>query len=455
MSERKQTNLEGHTVGTKRNKIVSYIESLPVGERISVRSIAKEQSVSEGTAYRAIKDAQDAGLVSTIYRVGTIRIEKKMKDRIENLTFAEILKVIEGELIAGEKGIDEDLKRFVVGAMTVDGIEPYLQKGALLIVGDREKIQHLALEKEASVLITGGFTPNQEMIDLANEKNLPLMTTTYDAFAVATMINRAMTDQLIKKEILLMEDIYRDLTQTEFLTIDDTVSDYYELNERSKHSRFPVVNKAGRLVGIVTAKDTVGKTDTASIERVMTKDVIFVKKHTSVASVAHSMIWDGLEIMPVVADDLTMLGIVSRQDVMKAMQTAQRQPQMGDTIDDQINQMIGVDSHVREDKENERLYSFSVTPKMLNNVGTISFGVLTQVVSEVSFRELAAQNKRNTMIEQVNLHYFKLIQLGSELQMKTRIFEFGRRSARMDIEVYVENTMMAKAFVVLQVIETV
>lgn len=442
-------------MGTKRNKIVSYIESLPVGERISVRSIAKEQSVSEGTAYRAIKDAQDAGLVSTIYRVGTIRIEKKMKDRIENLTFAEILKVIEGELIAGEKGIDEDLKRFVVGAMTVDGIEPYLQKGALLIVGDREKIQHLALEKEASVLITGGFTPNQEMIDLANEKNLPLMTTTYDAFAVATMINRAMTDQLIKKEILLMEDIYRDLTQTEFLTIDDTVSDYYELNERSKHSRFPVVNKAGRLVGIVTAKDTVGKTDTASIERVMTKDVIFVKKHTSVASVAHSMIWDGLEIMPVVADDLTMLGIVSRQDVMKAMQTAQRQPQMGDTIDDQINQMIGVDSHVREDKENERLYSFSVTPKMLNNVGTISFGVLTQVVSEVSFRELAAQNKRNTMIEQVNLHYFKLIQLGSELQMKTRIFEFGRRSARMDIEVYVENTMMAKAFVVLQVIETV
>ena len=40
----------------------------------------------------------------------------------------------------------------------------------------------------------------------------------------------------------------------------------------------------------------------------------------SVASVSHQMIWDGLEVMPVVEDDLALVGIVSRQDVMKAMQ---------------------------------------------------------------------------------------------------------------------------------------
>ncbi len=55
----------------------------------------------------------------------------------------------------------------------------------------------------------------------------------------------------------------------------------------------------------------------------------------SVASVSHQMIWDGLEVMPV-EDDLALVGIVSRQDVMKAMQL-QRQPQIADTISNQIS----------------------------------------------------------------------------------------------------------------------
>ena len=66
-------------MATKHDQILKHIEELPIGDRISVRSIAKSLSVSEGTAYRAIKDAENIGLVSTIQRVGTIRIERKLK----------------------------------------------------------------------------------------------------------------------------------------------------------------------------------------------------------------------------------------------------------------------------------------------------------------------------------------------------------------------------------------
>jgi len=62
---------------SKHQQIIRYIESLPVGEKISVRSIAKNMEMSEGTAYRAIKEAENIGIVSTIERVGTIRIERK------------------------------------------------------------------------------------------------------------------------------------------------------------------------------------------------------------------------------------------------------------------------------------------------------------------------------------------------------------------------------------------
>ena len=50
-------------MATKHDQILKHIEELPIGDRISVRSIAKSLSVSEGTAYR-IKDAENIGLVS-------------------------------------------------------------------------------------------------------------------------------------------------------------------------------------------------------------------------------------------------------------------------------------------------------------------------------------------------------------------------------------------------------
>ena len=439
---------------TKHDLILSYIEQLPVGEKISVRGIAKQLQVSEGTAYRAIKEAENSGLVSTIQRVGTIRIERKLKKNIEKLTFAEVVEIIEGDVLGGESGLSHVLNKFVIGAMEVSAIERYVTPGSLMIVGNRINVQRLALENGAAVLITGGFDTMSEIASLADEKGLPILRTTYDTFTVATMINRALSDQLIKKEIMLIADIYMPLEKTHYLQVHDTVRDYIELAETTKHSRFPVVNKNMRVVGIVTTKDILEKSDHLLIERVMTKDPRVVKKEMSIASVSHQMIWDGLEVMPVVADDFSLLGIVTRQDVMKAMHLIQRQPQVSDTIADQVNAQIQM---IEEDAQGNALelpeFQFTVTPQMVDELGTISFGVLSGLIANTAKQTMMIYKRKNTWIEQVNLHYFKLIQLESELSIKPRILESGRRSAKLDMEIYLENTLVAKAIVTCQVME--
>ena len=91
-------------MATKHEQILKYIDELPVGEKISVRQIAKAMTVSEGTAYRAIKEAENKGYVSTIERVGTIRIEKKKKENIEKLTFAEVVNIVDGQVLGGKSG---------------------------------------------------------------------------------------------------------------------------------------------------------------------------------------------------------------------------------------------------------------------------------------------------------------------------------------------------------------
>ena len=438
-------------MATKHDQILEYIESLPVGERISVRSIAKNLSVSEGTAYRAIKEAESTGLVSTIQRVGTIRIERKMKGNFERLTFGEVVKIIEGKVLGGEAGLEKTLSKFVIGAMTKEAMNRYIEPGSLMIVGNREEVQDLEKEKGSAVLITGGFETTKEIVGLANEVGMPILSTTYDTFTVATMINRAMSDQLIKKDIMLVGDIYTNLENTRYLYTTDTLADYRKLSDKTNHTRFPVVNKSLRVLGDITAKDVIGKQDSHTLDKVMTKEPTSVKKHMSVASVGHSMIWDGLEMMPVVEDDLSLLGIISRQDVMKAMQMAQRQPQVANTISDEVSSEVTTLS--TDITNNNVRFGFTVTPQMVSTVGTISFGVLSEIVSNVSQRMMYLHHRRNVVIEQVNLHYFRLIQIESELDIRPRILEIGRRSAKLDIEVYLENAIVAKAIVICQLME--
>lgn len=118
-------------MATKHEQILTYIDSLPVGEKISVRRIAKEMKVSEGTAYRAIKEAENKGFVSTIERVGTIRIEQKKKENIEKLTYAEVVNVIDGQVLGGRAGLHKTLNKFVIGAMELDAMMRYTALGNL------------------------------------------------------------------------------------------------------------------------------------------------------------------------------------------------------------------------------------------------------------------------------------------------------------------------------------
>ncbi len=280
-------------MSTKHEKILQYIESLPVGDKISVRQIAKEMQVSEGTAYRAIKEAENRRLVSSIERVGTIRIEKKKKENIERLTFAEIVNIVDGQVLGGKSGLHKTLTKFVIGAMQLEDMMRYTDAGSLLIVGNRIKAHENALRAGAAVLITGGFDTTEDNKLLADSLDLPIISTSYDTFTVATMINRAIYDQLIKKDILFIEDIYVPMTDTAALKNDETIHHFHKLNERTTHGAFPVVTHQNKLVGMITVKDVIGREENELIEKVMTKNPIAGSMKMSVASAGHRMIWEG------------------------------------------------------------------------------------------------------------------------------------------------------------------
>lgn len=431
---------------TKHEQIIQHIISLSVGSKISVRQIAKDLNMSDGTAYRAIKEAENQGIVSTIERVGTVRIERKQKENFEKLTFAEVVNIIDGQVLGGRDGLHKSLNKFIIGAMQLDAMMRYTEAGSLLIVGNRIKAHELALNKGAAVLITGGFDTEDHIKRLADEQQLPIISTSYDSFTVASMINRAIYDQLIKKDIIFVADIFTPFEDIYYLHAKDTVQSWYELNGKSTHTRFPVVDDKMRVVGMATSKDIVSKDSNVLIEKLMSKDPQVVQMKTSLAYVAHMMVWEGIEVVPVVGQANVLKGIISRQDVLKALQQIQRQPQVGETIEDVVS------SNIRASDTDETVFHAKVIPQMTNQLGTLSNGVFTTLITSASSRLLRHFKKGEFVVENLTVYFIKPVQIDSKLTIKPKLLEIGRMYAKIDVEVFNERKIVGKGLIMAQLI---
>ena len=436
-------------LSTKHEQILKYIEQLKVGEKISVRQVAKRLQVSDGTAYRAIKEAENQGLVQTIARVGTVRIEKKQRSNLEHLTFAEVVNVVNGTVLGGKNGLHKKLNRFVIGAMKLEAMVRYIRPGNLLIVGNRDQAHRISLERGAAVLITGGFPATDEVKRLADQLGLPVISSNYDTFTVASLINRAIYDHQIKKEILLVEDAFSAEAKPVSIRMDHTVADYYRKRRQTGYRRFPVVDHLNRVVGMVTNKDVQGFHSTERIERVMTKNPIVVLPKNSLASAAHELSWEGVELLPVVNEKNELIGVLSRQDVVQSLQAMYKQPEIGETL--QELSYRGFKEVVNE--EGESYFCGKVTPQMTDSLGTLSVGVLTSLISETASRLLRRLNHGNLTVQEITLYVIKLIQLESTITIVPRILEMGRKQTKLEIEVRKDQQVVAKALLTAQMIK--
>lgn len=424
--------------------ILQYIENLSVGEKISVRGIARRHHVSEGTAYRAIKAAETNGLVSTIERVGTLRIENKKGAVIERLTFGEVAQVVDGEVIGGKDGLDKVLNNFIIGAMKKESMERYIIAGGLMIVGNRTNIHKYAIENQMAVLITGGFETDEEVIQLANANSIPIILTHFDTFTATSLINKAVSDQLIKRDIIHVSDVLRSLEETDYLKVGDTVKDYLELASKTGNSKMPVVNSSMRVVGVVTEKDVFQKEKNQAIEKLMTKNPITVRDNVNIASVSHQMIWDGIEMLPIVNENGTLAGVVGRFDIMRATEMMTRSGQAAVTISDQIVELI---------TPMEDGFLVEIVPTMINSMGHLSYGVLSEMIIATVRKKMAQEFSSNIMIENFNIHYLKMTQLDSRLKILPKILDYSRRHAVVEIEVFNGSQLSSKATIALQMME--
>ncbi len=437
---------------TKHEQIIRYIKSLEINTKVSVRQIAKILEVSEGTAYRAIKEAEVRGLVSSIPKVGTIRIEKKEEKQIERLTLQEIARITEGEFLTGQEVAGIAPLNFVLGSYNPVTLKRFLGRDSLLIVGDCPELQQVALEVGAHLIVTAALEVPEAIIEEAAEKGLAVISSPYDGFEAVSMLNRTACDLFTDKELIHVADIME--TEVLSLPIEATVEDWYKMAMQSGYSRFPVVDQNGGVVGIVTAVDVAGKNRQDSILTVMTKNVLTVEPRMLVSHLSRQLVWEGFELVPIV-ERHKLVGVVSRQDIIKAFQQTQKQPHVGDTIDNLVMSGFKLEEWGegrdykegkigKEDISGIRLTG-EITRFMIDEDGTASPGILTTIISTAAYIAARKQYRLDTVVDNLSLQHLHPLAIGDAIEVLAQIVHLGKKFCLADVSIFGENEQLLKA----------
>ena len=351
-----------------------------------------------------------------------------------------------GQLIAGRGGVHEIVQDFAIGAMDSEQVGQHIRQGTLLIIGNRPKIIEMSLEKGCAILVTGGYVPNDSIRALADSKNLPLIITPHDTFSVTHLINRVTNDQIIKRDIITVESIYINVEKLYTINLNDTVQDWYELQLKAGHTRYPVVNEYGKLVGIVTARDVFLQEKDALIKEVMERKVETTTLETPISSVANTMLSEGYELMPVIDSKNTLLGVVTRKIVINSLLTNNRfqDGNNNDTFDEIMRKGIVPRADGLQVK---------VIPQMLDQFGTFSSSALLSIIDESIHITSYNYNRSEVLMQNTTLYFLKSVPLDRTITTKVNILDIGRKTAKFDVEVYDKTELVAKAMVTCQVFQ--
>ncbi len=431
---------------TKHEQILKYIEDLKVGSKVSVRQIAKDLEVSEGTAYRAINQAKNIGLVSSIPKVATVRIEKPVKKQLEDMTLREISLIVEGSFLAGQGNSGRIPKAFTTCFSRDELLKKNVNSNTLMIVGDMAELQSLAVKKGAALLVVSGAVPSEELLHQAEQTGTPVLTTPYDAFETISMINKAIYERLVQQDLVRIGDIMK----TDVITLypHDTILDWHELTLKSGHSNFPVIGAENNLLGVVTPLSVTGMSSNMPISEVMDTDMLTARPDSLVSHISRLLVWEDSDIIPVIDDENRLVGVVNRQDIIQALQETQKQPQFGETVDNLTLSGFKLGDTA---ESNKITIQGNVTQFMMNESNFASSGAMTMIISNASTIATRKLYRLQTVVDEMHLIRINPVVQGEEIFVTVELLQNDRKYCKAEVVVHSPEELKYKAHIILKV----
>ena len=120
-----------------------------------------------------------------------------------------------------------------------------LKEDDIVILGDRNSLVEYAVNSKVKLLILSGDSEvNEEYLELARINNVSIIKTKYDTYNISRLI-------VLSNYIKTLINLYN---PTSFFDT-DFVSDVEDINNKLKHTNYPVVNKDNKCLGLLRITD--------------------------------------------------------------------------------------------------------------------------------------------------------------------------------------------------------
>lgn len=165
-----------------------------------------------------------------------------------NTQYANIVETLEGVMVVGDPSEYFNEGKVLIAAANPDMMEYYIAKGDLVILGNRYESQLCAIEMDAAcIIVCEGAAVSMTIKKLAQEHGCTVMTTPYDTYTAARLVNQSMPiSYFMKTEGLITFEL------------EDYIDDIKEVMANKRHRDFPVLDKEGKYIGMISRRNLLG-----------------------------------------------------------------------------------------------------------------------------------------------------------------------------------------------------
>lgn len=216
----------------------------PVSEDISIKSA---WSIMQKNNIKVLPVADINGKLLGIITLSDIT--SSYLDALENNILSasstplrNITDTLNARLICGNEDGFRAAGKVVIAAMIPEDMEPFVEKGDIVIIGNRKDSQLKAISIGVSCLIlTCGGQIDKEVLDYAQETGCIVLETCYDTFTTARLINQSIPVSYImtRKQLVLFN-------------IHDYIDNIKEKMLKTRYRSYPVVDDEGRIRGFIS-----------------------------------------------------------------------------------------------------------------------------------------------------------------------------------------------------------
>lgn len=307
-------------MSAKSDLILAHIEGLPVGTKISVRELSALLKVSEGTAYKAVKEAELRGLVAVKPKAGTVRISVEQPLLEQAVGALELVSLMGLSIAAGKEHLSRVIRKIVIcddseaGLLRqLSGVEP---ESCLCLCGDRPSLQTLVLEKGANLLLTGGAKVSWTLASLAEKRGLLLFCSSQSTYSLVRLFDA----EFFGRGNLSRTGRVGDWMQTpDYLYYNDIVADWQRLySESTIVKQYPLVDDELELYGGLDLWKAAAAVPSQKLRSVAAdrQQLYTVSLDDELREIAQHFIVNG-ESIATVLDGKRVAGIITANDLLR------------------------------------------------------------------------------------------------------------------------------------------